>query len=65
MRIFCSAKDSHIFSTKNNKSICDIYLQNFNETLTSDIVNFEQLGPDVCFPDRMIPLVSISEISSL
>ena len=25
--------------------ICDIYFQNFNETLTNDVVNFEQLSP--------------------
>ena len=44
----CSAKDSHIFSTKNN-SIFDIF-QNFNETVSNNIVNvvnFEQPGLDV------------------
>ena len=33
------------FSTK-NKPICDIYSQNFNETLTNDFVNFEQMAQD-------------------
>ena len=47
MRIFCSAKDSQIFSTKNNSIFCDIYFQNFNETLTNNVVNFEQPGPGV------------------
>ena len=40
MRIVCSAKDSHIFPTK-NKCICNINVLNFNETLTNDVVNFE------------------------
>ena len=35
MRIFCSAKDSHIFQTKNN-----------SRTLTNDVVNFEQPAPE-------------------
>ena len=40
-----SAKASHIFSTK-NIGIFQIYLTcNFNETLTNDVVNFEQPGP--------------------
>ena len=46
MRILCSAKDSHIFSTK-NKCICNINVGNFNETLTNDVVSFEQLAPGV------------------
>ena len=45
MRIFCTAKDSHIFPTKNNSIyICNIYVLNFNETLTNDVTNFEQLA---------------------
>ena len=47
MRIFCSAKDSHIFPTKKKQCICDINILNFNETLTNDIVNFEQPAPEV------------------
>ena len=60
MRIVCTAKDSHIFSTKNNKHICDIYFQNFNEMLTNDVVNFEHPSPGcfkpVCTPNSQISL---------
>ena len=38
----CNAKDSHIFSTKKNRVFVIFY-----ESLTNNIVNFEQLGPDV------------------
>ena len=38
-------KDSPIFSTKKSYRICNIYVLNFNETLTNDIVNFEKLAP--------------------
>ena len=46
MRIFCNAKDSHIFPTKNN-CICNINILNFNETLTNDVANFKQSAPDL------------------
>ena len=36
---------SHIISTTKKQRICDIYFQNFNETLTNDVVNFEQPAP--------------------
>ena len=36
---------SHFFSNKNCWIISDINVWNFNETLTNDIVSFEQLGP--------------------
>ena len=50
VRIFCNAKDSHIFPTKKQQQwICNIYLLNFNITLTNDAVNFEQLAPDCYF----------------
>ena len=42
MRIFCNAKDSHIFPTKKTKCICDICIQNFKEMSTNNVVNFEQ-----------------------
>ena len=39
---------SHIFSTKNiGVYILDINIWNFNETLTNNIVCFEQPGPDM------------------
>ena len=43
---------SHFFNKKITVYICNIYFQNFNETLTNDVVNFEQLGPGVMFPTR-------------
>ena len=45
MSSFCNAKATHIFFSKKIQHICvsfDIY---FNESLTNDIVSFEQLGP--------------------
>ena len=50
MRIFCIAKDSHIFPTKNNSGFVIFvifYILNFNKTLTNDVVNFEQPAPEV------------------
>ena len=44
VRIFYTAKDSHIFSTKNDSIV--VIIQNFNETLTNDVVNFEQPAPE-------------------
>ena len=44
VRILCNAKDSHIFSTKNN-CICNIVIPKLNKLLTNDIVHFEQLAP--------------------
>ena len=44
MSSFCTAKATHIFSAKNINCVSlDV---NFKETLTNDIVSFEQLGPD-------------------
>ena len=45
MRIFCSAKDFHIFPTKNN-GVFVIFTYKTNETITNDVVNFEQLAPE-------------------
>ena len=45
MRIFRTAKDSHIFSTKNNNGSVIIYVLNFNEMLTNEVVNFMELAP--------------------
>ena len=36
------------FISKNYQNICVSLDVNFNESLTNDIVSFEQLGPDVC-----------------
>ena len=43
---FANAKASHIFSAKILAYVYAIFDdQNFNDTLTNDIVSFEQLGP--------------------
>ena len=62
-----TAKASLIFSTKKYWQISDIKVWNFNETLTNDIVSFEQLGPGFinlpikCWPDKQTgPEPSIS-----
>ena len=44
MSSFCNAKATHIFSAK-NFSIFAYHIVNFNESLTNDVVSFEQLGP--------------------
>ena len=42
---FANAKDTHIF--QQNIRVCAIFNnQSFNDTLTTDIVSFEQLSPD-------------------
>ena len=46
-RSFCTAKASHIFSTKNIGVFWDINIWNFNVSLTNDVVSLEQLGPGV------------------
>ena len=47
MSSFCKA--SHIFFSKKFQHICVSLNVNFNESLTNDIVSFEQLGPEVFF----------------
>ena len=42
---FCTAKATHIFFSKKYQNICVSLDVNFNESLTNDIVSFEQLGP--------------------
>ena len=41
-----NAKAAHIFVSKNNSVYAVFYDQSFNDTLTKDIVSFEQLGPE-------------------
>ena len=41
----CTAKATHIFFSKKFQNICVSLEVNFNESLTNDIVSFEQLGP--------------------
>ena len=45
MSSFCTAKATHIFFSKKFQHICISLDVNFNESLTNDIVSFEQLGP--------------------
>ena len=45
MSSFCTAKATHIFFSKKYQHICISLDVNFNESLTNDIVSFEQLGP--------------------
>ena len=48
MRVaFTNAKDTHIFFSKTISIYAIFNDQNFNDTLTNDIVTFEQLGLDV------------------
>ena len=47
MSSFCTAKATHILFSKKFQHICVSLDLNFNESLTNDIVSFEQLGPGV------------------
>ena len=49
MSSFCTAKATHIFFSKKFQHICISLDVNFNESLTNDVVSFEQLGPDIHF----------------
>ena len=42
---FANAKATHIFFSKNISIYAIFNDQSFNDTLTNDIVSFEQLGP--------------------
>ena len=45
MSSFCTAKATHIFSAKKFQHIYVSLDVNFKESLTNDVVSFEQLGP--------------------
>ena len=47
MSSFRTAKATHIFSAKKFQHICVSLDVNFNESLTNNVVSFEQLGPDI------------------
>ena len=47
MSSFCTAKATHIFFSKKNQHTCVSFDVNFNESLTNDVVSFEQVGPVV------------------
>ena len=44
---FASAKATHIFFSKNIRIYVIFNDQNFDDTLTNDIVSFKQLGTDI------------------
>ena len=44
-RSFCTAKASHSFPTKNIGMSEKLTYEKFNETLTNEVVSFEQPGP--------------------
>ena len=46
MSSFCTAKATHIFFSKKFQYICVSLDLNFNESLTNDVVSFEQPGPE-------------------
>ena len=45
-QVFLLKKATHIFFSKNISVYAIVNDQGFNDTLTNDIVSFEQLGPD-------------------
>ena len=50
MRIFCNAKDSHIFPTKNNwvfDNVVGIYLTRWPLNDVVRLTMLEQLGPEI------------------
>ena len=44
---FANAKATHIFFSKNISIYAIFNGQSFNDTLTDDIISFEQLGPEI------------------
>ena len=44
--MWVAAKATHIFFSKKFQHICVSLYVNFNESLTNDVVSFEQLGPE-------------------
>ena len=44
---FANAKATHIFFSKNISLYAIFNDESFNDTLTNDIVSFEQLGPEM------------------
>ena len=46
---FPNAKATHIFFSKNISIYAIFYDQSFNDTLTNDVVSFEQLGPELLY----------------
>ena len=55
-------KATHIFSAKKLQHICVSLIVNFNESLTNDVVSFEQLGP--WYLSQVWLLISLGYISA-
>ena len=55
MSSFCKCKSYSHFFSKNNSIYAVFNDQSFNDTLTNDIVSFEQLGPDVSTLEKSVP----------
>ena len=59
---FANAKASHIFLSKNVSVYAIFNDQSFNNTLTNNIVSFEQLGPGIfLFVLNIIHCISVVE----
>ena len=54
MSSFCTAKATHIFSSNKFQHICVSLDVIFNESLTNDVVSFEQLGPEFHKQDEKV-----------
>ena len=52
------------FSNKKWQHICNIYVLNFNQTLTNDDVNFKQLVPE-CKPKQATNCANRDDITAL
>ena len=51
-----------MFSNKKKpQQFCNIYVLNFNELLTTDVVNFEQLSPDFNFLDSVTYITRVGD----
>ena len=58
------AKATHIFSAKILAYMPYLMIKNFNDSLTNDIVSFEQLGPVWLFELRYAKyVIGVSEVS--
>ena len=58
-----NAKATHIFFSKKFQHICVSLDVKFNESLTNDIVSFEQLGPDILLNILLKSILSESNLS--
>ena len=64
MSSFCNAKATHIFQQKISAYLCVSLDVNFNESLTNDIVSFEQLGSGLCSP-LTYPMILLADRKAL